>query len=270
MRDRNFDDIAEKFSRNIYGTTKGELRQAILWQDLDRLLAQMGPQKLRVLDAGGGEGQTAIKMAERGHQVTLCDLSGEMIARAQQAAAAKGVSENMSFVQCAAQDIAAHLETPVDLILFHAVLEWVAEPVGVLETLWSVLRSGGALSLMFYNANGLLMHNMVAGNFDYVQAGMPKRKKRTLSPDYPRKPEQVYQWLEETGWQIVSKTGVRVFHDYLREKHQQRDCYDMLLALETRYCREEPWISLGRYIHVTAIKRLADQARAAEARITYE
>ena len=67
MQDRNFDDIAEKFSRNIYGTTKGQLRQAILWQDLDRVLAEMGPQKLRVLDAGGGEGQTAIKMAERGH-----------------------------------------------------------------------------------------------------------------------------------------------------------------------------------------------------------
>ncbi|ECV8875483.1 tRNA uridine 5-oxyacetic acid(34) methyltransferase CmoM, partial [Salmonella enterica subsp. enterica serovar Enteritidis] len=27
MQDRNFDDIAEKFSRNIYGTTKGQLRQ---------------------------------------------------------------------------------------------------------------------------------------------------------------------------------------------------------------------------------------------------
>ncbi len=62
MQDRNFDDIAEKFSRNIYGTTKGQLRQAILWQDLDHVLAEMGPQKLRVLDAGGGEGQTAIKM----------------------------------------------------------------------------------------------------------------------------------------------------------------------------------------------------------------
>lgn len=41
MQDRNFDDIAEKFSRNIYGTTKGQLRQAILWQDLDRVLAEM-------------------------------------------------------------------------------------------------------------------------------------------------------------------------------------------------------------------------------------
>ena len=63
MQDRNFDDIAEKFSRNIYGTTKGQLRQAILWQDLQPLLDRLGPGPLRVLDAGGGEGQTAIKVA---------------------------------------------------------------------------------------------------------------------------------------------------------------------------------------------------------------
>lgn len=254
MQDRNFDDIAEKFSRNIYGTTKGQLRQAILWQDLDTLLETFGARPLRILDAGGGEGQTAIKLAQRGHHVTLCDVSGEMIARAQAAAQAQGVSDNMHFIQCPAQEIARHLETPVDLILFHAVLEWVAEPLMVLQTLWSVLREGGALSLMFYNANGLLMHNMVAGNFDYVQVGMPKRKKRTLSPDYPREPDAVYGWLEQTGWHITGKTGVRVFHDYLREKHQQRDCFDALLELETRYCRQEPYISLGRYIHVTALK----------------
>ncbi|VEB61445.1 SmtA protein [Salmonella enterica subsp. enterica] len=50
MQDRNFDDIAEKFSRNIYGTTKGQLRQAILWQDLDRVLEEIGGRKL----AGAG------------------------------------------------------------------------------------------------------------------------------------------------------------------------------------------------------------------------
>lgn len=66
--------------------------------------------------------------------------------------------------------------------MFHAVLEWVADPQSVLQTLWSMLRPGGTLSLMFYNANGFLMHNMVAGNFDYVQVGMPKRK----SARFPR------------------------------------------------------------------------------------
>ena len=254
MQDRNFDDIAEKFSRNIYGTTKGMIRQAVVWQDITELLAQLPPRPLRILDAGGGEGHMACQLAALGHQVLLCDLSAEMIQRAKAAALEKGVSHNMQFVQSAAQDITQHLEQPVDLILFHAVLEWVADPRSVLQTLWSVLRPGGVLSLMFYNAHGLLMHNMVAGNFDYVQAGMPKKKKRTLSPDYPRDPAQVYLWLEEAGWQIMGKTGVRVFHDYLREKHQQRDCYEALLELETRYCRQEPYITLGRYIHVTARK----------------
>lgn len=44
MQDRNFDDIAEKFARNIYGTTKGKIRQAVVWQDLTGLLAQL-PQR---------------------------------------------------------------------------------------------------------------------------------------------------------------------------------------------------------------------------------
>ncbi|NIY47114.1 tRNA uridine 5-oxyacetic acid(34) methyltransferase CmoM [Cedecea colo] len=255
MRDRNFDDIAEKFSRNIYGTTKGLLRQAILWQDLNALLATLAP-KLRVLDAGGGEGQTGCRMAELGHDVILCDVSAEMIARARLTAVEKDVSENMHFVHSAAQEIGQHLERPVDLILFHAVLEWVVNPQAVLQSLWECLAPGGALSLMFYNANGLLMRNMFVGNFEYVLQGMKKNKKKTLSPDNPLQPEQVYHWLEQIGWQITGKTGVRVFHDYLRDKQKQRDGFDDLLELETRYCRQEPFLSLGRYIHVTAIKPL--------------
>lgn len=254
MGDRNFDDIAEKFSRNIYGTTKGQLRQAILWQDLDTLLASRPNQRLRILDAGGGEGQTACHLAAMGHHVTLCDLSAEMISRAGRLAQAKGVSHNMDFIQSSAQQIGQHLASPVDLILFHAVLEWVSEPEAALRALWNCLTPDGALSLMFYNAHGLLFHNMVAGNFGYVQEGMPKRKKRTLSPDYPRAPEQVYRWLSDIGWQITGKTGIRVFHDYLRDKHRQQEDYQTLLALEQLYCRMEPWIGLGRYIHVMARK----------------
>ena len=55
LQDRNFDDIAEKFARNIYGTTKGKIRQAVVWQDLTRLLAQLPQRPLRILDAGGGK-----------------------------------------------------------------------------------------------------------------------------------------------------------------------------------------------------------------------
>ncbi len=254
MQDRNFDDIAEKFSQNIYGTTKGQIRQAILWQELDAILVTLPQRALRVLDAGGGEGQVACGLAARGHQVLLCDLSGEMLQRAREHAMEKGVSENMQFKQISAQQIGQYLDTPVDLVLFHAVLEWVVQPQEVLAALWDALAPGGVLSLMFYNVHGLILRNLTLGNFGYLQAGMRKRKKKTLSPDYPRDPEQVYGWLRQCGFTIERRAGIRVFHDYMRDKDKQIACFDDVLAMEKHYCRQEPFLSLGRYIHVTARK----------------
>jgi S-adenosylmethionine-dependent methyltransferase len=206
-------------------------------------------------------------VAQLGHHVTLCDLSAEMVARARQAAADKGVIDNMHFVQCAAQDIAQHLESPVDLVLFHAVLEWVAEPQEMLRTLWSTLRPGGALSLMFYNANGLLMHNMVAGNFDYVQLGMPKKKKRTLSPDYPREPQQVYHWLEEIGWQITAKPACGCFMiicvKNANSMTAMRRCWSWRRATVVR-SRISAWAV------IFMSPRLRARLIAADARIKYE
>ncbi len=254
MQDRNFDDIAEKFSKNIYGTTKGRIRQAILWQELDALLTTLPAGPLSVLDAGGGEGQTGCGIAARGHNVLLCDLSAEMLSRARRLAEEKGVSDSMQFKQISAQQAGQHLDKPVDLVLFHAVLEWVAEPQQALRALYDALKPGGVLSLMFYNINGLTMQTMVLGNFGYLQAGLSKRKRKTLSPDYPRDPQQVYRWLQECGFTIENKTGIRVFHDYLRDKNKQSERFDEVLALEKQYCHQEPFLSLGRYIHVTARK----------------
>ncbi|WP_437608982.1 tRNA uridine 5-oxyacetic acid(34) methyltransferase CmoM [Erwinia sp. V71] len=260
MQDRNFDDIAEKFSQNIYGTTKGRIRQAILWQELDALLTTLPDRPLAVLDAGGGEGQTACGLAARGHQVLLCDLSAEMIQRAQAHATEKGVSENMQFKQISAQMVGQHLDKPVDLVLFHAVLEWVAQPQEVLAALYDALAPGGVLSLMFYNLHGLTMRTLTLGNFGYLQADLRKRKRKTLSPDYPRDPEQVYGWLRELGFTIEQRAGIRVFHDYMRDKEKQSERFDEVLAMEQRYCRQEPFLSLGRYIHVTARKPIQKDA----------
>jgi S-adenosylmethionine-dependent methyltransferase len=254
MQDRNFDDIAEKFARNIYGTTKGQIRQAVLWQDLQALLTRLPQRPLSILDAGGGEGRIACLLAALGHQVVLCDLSADMIARARQGAEQQGVLDNMRFVQCAAQEMGPHMAKPVDLILLHAVLEWVAEPHELLGKLYEYLAPAGALSLMFYNKHGLVMRNMILGNMEFVASGMPKRKKRSLMPDHPCDPEQVYGWLTEMGMSVSGKSGVRVFHDYLQNKQQQQDDFPALLAMEQRYCRQEPFISMGRYIHVMAHK----------------
>ncbi len=56
------------------------------------------------------------------------------------------------------------------------------------------------------------------------------------------------------GLRIIGKTGVRVIHDYMRHKQDQVEKFDDLLAMEQQYCRQEPFVALGRYIHVMAQK----------------
>lgn len=256
MKDRNFDDLAEKFSQNIYGTAKGQIRQAILRDELDEIFTTLPVGPLSIVDAGGGIGQISSGLAALGHQVLLCDVSAEMLERAEQNARTLGVSDNMIFKQMRVQALADHLDTPADLVLFHAVLEWIAEPEAALQALFSVLKPGGVLSLMFYNLNGLVMQNLTLGNFGYLRADLKKRKKRTLSPDYPREPLQVYRWLEESGFVIEQRAGIRVFSDFIRDMPPSANGFDGILEMERRFSRQEPYLSLGRYIHVTARKPL--------------
>lgn len=254
MQDRNFDDLAEKFSQNIYGTTKGIVRQAILWDELETILPRLGTEPLQVLDAGGGLGQISSGLAQRGHQILLCDLSSEMLRRAAQHAEQQGVSQNMQFRQVAVQQVGELLERPVDLVLFHAVLEWVADPEPALQALYDALRPGGMLSLMFFNRHSLVFRNLTLGNFGYLRVNMAKQKKRTLSPDFPRDPDEVNRWLTRCGFIIEQRTGVRVFSDYMKAPPADGGGDASILEMERRYCRQEPFLSLGRYIHVTARK----------------
>lgn len=249
VNDRNFDDISHIFAKNIYGTTKGKIREAIVWQELENILAKY-PKPINILDAGGGQGQIACRLAKLGHNITVCDISKQMLDLASHQAQQENLTLN--FIHCSIQNLDKFIDQPFDLVICHAVLEWVADPVQIIQSLKRHLKKDGYLSLMFYNYHGLLFKTVTLGNFGYTQSGLAKRKKKTLSPDYPRDPNQVYQWLIEQSFEITNKTGIRVFHDYLTNKSKAETHFDQLLEIEKQYCQSEPYINLARYILVTA------------------
>ncbi|MFC0180378.1 methyltransferase domain-containing protein [Thorsellia kenyensis] len=257
--DRNFDDLAHRFCKNIYGTTKGAIRQSIvnedlsLWYDSDR--AQNIIEKkgyLHVVEAGGGDGRNAINWALMGHKVTFCDISHEMIKIAEQKAQEAGVGDKIDFLHLEAQSIGHHLSEKADLLVCHAVLEWIAKPAPFIESLYDILSDDGSMSLMFYNADAAFFRNAIMGNFKALLKGEVKRVEHSLVPLYPLSLSQVEKMLDESGFDIFHKTGVRVFHDYLHFPKQRETEFEALLALERRYCREIPYVQLGRYIHLMA------------------
>ncbi|WP_241972303.1 methyltransferase domain-containing protein [Aliidiomarina soli] len=253
-QDRSFAVDVQRFEKNIYHTSKGRIRQAVLAADLAALIASERP--LRVLDIGAGLGQVNQLFAEAGHLVWHSDIAAEMVAQAKEQHSQAGLSAQYQYITAPLQDLPAQLvdQPPFDVVLCHAVLEWLEQPAAAISILSQLMVEGGWLSLMFYNRRAKEMANLIYGNFDYVKAGLQVKKKVRFSPQTPLYIEQVSDWTLRHRLQLVAHSGVRCIHDYLRDlEHQQRDD---LIEMELRYRRQEPFRQLGRYQHFLLRKEI--------------
>ncbi len=250
MEDRNFDDLAERFSDRIYNTEKGRLRLEILKEDLAQIAAA---KSLNIWDAGCGLGQISLWLAQHGHQLTLCDISEKLLSQAKSDFTAAGLQAD--FHHQAAQQLANELPE-FDLVINHAVLEWLAEPMAGLQIIASKVKAGGYLSLMFYNRNAMVYQNVLRGGWrlpaiiDHRYIGEGNR----LSPPHPLFPHVVYQWLLENSFNITCHSGIRVFSDYLPASARAETDANDLYKLEKQYCRLPAYRDLGRYVHLFAKK----------------
>lgn len=246
--DQNFDALAERFLQKVYGTHKGNWRLSLLQEDLQDL---RNGETLQVWDAGCGDGRIAAWLAEKGHRLTLCDISGILLNQARQR-----FSEQQLFADFhhqSAQTLGQSLPA-FDLVISHAVLEWLAEPQQGLQQLLKSVRPGGWLSLMFFNRNALVYSNVLRGgwrlepilNDRYIGVG------RKLTPPNPQYPHVIRAMLAEQGFDIETQTGIRVFADYLSAEARQHSDDQTLFSLEARYCRQPGYIDMGRYIHFLA------------------
>ena len=254
--DRNFDDLTTRFARNIYGSAKGEVRLAIVWQHLLQTLPQMTAGKpLRILDAGCGLGQMGLKLAELGHEVVLSDLSEKMIEETRVLFAGQLPDTSPKLIHASVQDLHAEDLGQFDLVLFHAVLEWLAEPKQTLEHLLTLIRPQGHLSLMFYNRDALVFRNLIRGNWRKAESDNLQGEEGGLTPYHPLTLEEVQGWLQQWRFDLLSRAGVRVVYDYMDRKMREARDVDEVVRIEMKYARQEPYLHMGRYLHLIAKKR---------------
>lgn len=264
MQDRNFDDLAAKFARKIYGSQKGQVRQAVIWRDLiaagSRLqidleaVVDSGSRPLRVLDLGGGLGQFSIRLAALGHTVTYNDISTRMVDEAQRQAKLAGCFEAIAWQPGSYQSIVAQAgicQHRYDLILAHAMIEWLAEPHQLIADLSPLLSSGGLLSLSYYNRHGWEYRNLLRGNFNLLERPY-QNQQGSLTPLHAFTYEQIAQWLTAAGLSVSSSSGIRVFCDYTSEQRGGLTNPEAVVAKELECSTQQPFKWLGRYIHLLA------------------
>lgn len=241
--DRHFDQLAVRFAEKIYGGAKGAIRLAVLQADLAEVLPE---RPLRVLDVGAGLGHMALWLAQHGHQVTLAEPAAPMLEGARQRFAEAGLQA--TFLQAAWQELLGRLDASYDLVLCHAVLEWLAEPHSILPVLHRLTAADGWLSLAFYNKDALIYRNLLKGHFRKLRREKFAGEGQSLTPQRPLDPRELEAQMN-ANWHIECRSGVRVFHDYMPAEFQAKAELLDLLEMELAYRRHPGFQGLGRYLH---------------------
>ncbi|MDN4163198.1 methyltransferase domain-containing protein [Nocardioides abyssi] len=228
-------------------------RMAVVWGALGPVL-DGGP--LDVLDIGGGTGGFAVRVAQLGHRVTVVDPSPDALASLDRRARERGVE-----VAAHQGDLAGLAEVvgadAADVVLCHGVLEVVADPAAALGALRSVLRPGGALSLLVAQRHAAVVARAMAGHFGQALALLEDepgaapasgRSGRRFTRD------EVAGLLADAGFAVDAVHAVRVFADLVPGSllDAEPGAAAALVELEHAVADRAEYLPLATQLHLLA------------------
>jgi S-adenosylmethionine-dependent methyltransferase len=255
---------------NRYDDARTAVIREVLRAVVAGLVAETGRPRLDIVDAGGGTGGSAVPLAGQGHTVTVIDPSPDSLAAAQRRAAEMNVQ--LRAVQGDVGDLAAVIgEQGADLVLCHSVLEYVDSPAAAMSTVASVLRPGGAVSVLATSAVAAVIHRALAGRFDEARRllaaaggtapGPAGGTAAGLAGGADGQPEagprrftlaEVTGLIEGAGLRPGAAHGIRVFTDLVPGSFADVDpgAADALLALERAASTHPAFHDFAAQFHV--------------------
>lgn len=249
----SFEHMADRFEAQIYGTLKGRVRQAVLTDLYQRHWLSHSPTTAHALDAGGGLGQMSAWLLEQGAQVDYFDVSQAMVERTQ---AQLGQSDSGDRFQAShASILDFEPERTYDLVVVHALLEWLSNPRQALERTLDWVAPGGYLGLMVYNRHMLALRNLMRGNLNKVKTDQLGGDGKGLTPISPMDPAEVRDWLTQAGFEVQVQAGVRSFTDLTDPVVLSWYDEEEIIEMEKRLCEQAPYRDMARYVWMLARKQ---------------
>jgi S-adenosylmethionine-dependent methyltransferase len=236
-----------------------KLRYALINHNLNRHLPQ---RPLNILDAGGGSGRDAIRLALQGHTVTLLDYSQAMLDEAQRDAEVSGVGEKIRLQLGKVEDIPALYPTPqFDVVVFNNVIQYMDDASKAIQAVCHPLLSGGFLSLTSINRysmayrEALLKLDLEAAYNNLDSHTMHTETFDTLTKVYAA--EELMPLIEAAGCTTVGHYGVRCVNDYIadNDRKHEPEFYAALERLEIAMSDRYPYYLLARIFQIVAQKR---------------
>ncbi|MCW2897262.1 MAG: hypothetical protein QOG28_7028 [Trebonia sp.] len=261
------------------GRKRDGSRSSLVWDVLADVIAarvaQSGRTALDIVDVGAGTAGFAVRIASRGHRVTVVDPSPDALAAARWRAAESGVT--LTEVQGEAGDLPALVGEPgtggasadengADLVICHNVLEYVDSPDAALAAIARVLRPGGTVSVLAANAVAAVLQRALAGKYAEALALLPSSATSgPVSSSAGQAPPAARRFtlpeltalIEGAGLRVGDAHGIRIFSSLLPGAGADLATVEALRELEDAAATCPPLRDIATRLHVLGSRPVA-------------
>lgn len=180
---------------------------------------------LRILDAGGGTGLTALWLAQMGHEVVLVDAVAEMLDSAREKAKEtpfriySGDLANLNFLEAES----------FDAIVCTQVLNFCPDPGAVFRSFYRVLRGGGVALADIDTAFRWSLIEALSGHIENAVAiaeGRDRERNIVGADYYFHSKRDLFRTIESTGFRVEDSWGVAYVAPYIHLYATSKDFID--------------------------------------------
>lgn len=216
------------------------------------ILKFLPKKRIRILDAGGGIGRFAIPLAKKSYDITLSDISKEMLDKAKNIAK-KNKIKNINFIKESITDMKGQKNNSFDAILImNAILDYCGNHKKALKEIMRILKPNG---ILIGNVNNRFIycsrHELKDGEINLFKRNM-KTGNRYIIWDSNKghwthefKLAELKEELQLAGFKIVKILGVfNLLGKYdepkwLKDDKKRKE----LLKIQIEYAKKEDYIN---------------------------
>jgi ubiquinone/menaquinone biosynthesis C-methylase UbiE len=260
-----YDKKSKKYDA-IFETLYFRVYDAVTWKYLESHVPTE-PNAV-VLDAGGGTGRWATRMAEKGCKVVLMDSSERMLKAADKQVQENGLQHKITLQK---GDIAetGYADETFDMILCEHALFLFKEPDVLIKELKRILKKNAPLIISAQNRYVQSLSSLAGkpsvDNVERAFKVLVSQEHECMTKDgkvkiYTWTPQEFREMLERNGLRVEKMVGkvvtmpLRVRQEFFMEKKHPEDLVNKLLQFELALCEKPDALALAGHLHAIAFK----------------
>lgn len=251
--------IAEQYEAS-YSQPYMQLYFKITWENLKKYLPD-NPGGI-ILDAGGGTGFWARKLAKKGYEIICTDIAEKMLEVGRKLAKEQKLDKLITFEYADIMNMSQYEDDFFDMVITQGdPVGYCDDPIRAINELSRVLKDNGYLSVSidsFYATIGMLL---ASRDFRRLEILLNTHVSDFDDgfPQYNFTIQELKELFERNGLEVVEIIGKTIFPKFLPKKVinellKDEEYFDKILEMELKFNSEPSLIGLSGHIQIIGKK----------------